>query len=441
MPTAQLIKILLAGALLVASGVVASRFDQPRSEGTSRSGQASQPIVVWAWNTPAKSLRQFMPSFRVKHPDIDVRVEMIGSNMSRARFLLALSAGIGAPDVAMIEIQNVQQYAATKTLADLTERASHYASSFPPAFWDNCVYDGRVYAIPWDMGPCGVFYKDAVFRRYGVDAAKIESWDEFIAAGRKIVTASSGQTRMLPLATGEMSHMFELLLQQAGGQIFDAEGRVAINSPEAGVALDVLQRLVEADISANIAAHGFEVYSSFNTDAIACYVMPVWYGGMIRDATQAAAARQLAWRVMRLPAMQPGGLRNSNRGGSVLVIPAQTQHFDDAWKFVEFALCDVDSQLAHYQQFHLFPAFLPAHRDKRFDRPDQFFGGQHVSRLFTQQLEEIPALNRTADWLQAEHYLNRALSRWAATGMEAPDFLQTLAVRLARRLGREATSR
>ena len=52
--------------------------------------------------------------------------------------------------------------------------------------------NGHVYAIPWDIGPCAVYYRRSIFRKYGIDPGKIETWSDYIAAGRMIVRESGG---------------------------------------------------------------------------------------------------------------------------------------------------------------------------------------------------------------------------------------------------------
>ena len=131
-------------------------------------------IEVWSWNIAAASLKAVVPGFNRRYPDIDVFVNMTGANM-RTRFFLSLCARTGGPDV--MQLQNVEapRYAASYRLTDLTEVAGKYREQFAPSFWDNCLHDGRLYAIPWDMGPCAVFYKKPIFERYGIDADAIET--------------------------------------------------------------------------------------------------------------------------------------------------------------------------------------------------------------------------------------------------------------------------
>src|SRR4051812_33202036 len=176
-------------------------------------------------------MRALVPDFNKRYPNVDVDVEMTAANI-QTRFLLSLAAGTGAPDVMMVQLHEAPRYIATGRMADLTAVAAKYQKDFPPAAWANCTGDdGHVYAILWDVGPCGVFYKRDLFARYGIDPEKIETWDDYIAAGKTILQKSGGRTKMLPLGTPNLVHMFEIMLRQLGGQVFDEQGRIAIDSP------------------------------------------------------------------------------------------------------------------------------------------------------------------------------------------------------------------
>jgi lactose/L-arabinose transport system substrate-binding protein len=141
--------------------------------------------------------------------------------------------------------------------------------------------------------------------------------------------------------------------------------------------------------------------------------------------------------VLRLPAFDRGGVRTSNMGGSVLAIPAQCPNKEAAWAFIEYALCTREAQVAQYVSFDLFPAFLPALSDPAFQEPDAFYGGQPVRSLFAAGVRDIPALNRTSDWVEAGTYINQAFTSWAADREDSRRALTALAEKLSRRLGRE----
>jgi lactose/L-arabinose transport system substrate-binding protein len=404
-------------------------------DGLARPDQVTGQIDVWGWNIAAKSLAKLVPDFNRRYPHVAVNVDMTGANL-QTRFLLSLSAGVGAPDVSQLQQVDAPKYIATGRLADLTPVAARYEKWFSPALWRNCMYQGKVYAIPWDMGPCAVYYKRDLFERYGVDPEKIETWDDFIAAGSCLLEKSGGRTKMLPLAGTQLGAMYEILLQQNGGQLFDEQGRIAVNSPQSMQVLAVLRRLLESGICADVALWGHEFMAGLKSDTIATYPMAVWFGGTIKDTVQQYPGQAARWGVFRLPALERGGLRTSNLGGSVLVIPDQCRQKPAAWAFIEYALCTREGQLAQYRNFDLFPAFLPALEDPFFDEPDPFFDGQKVRRLFAVDLTRIPTLNRTEDWVEANRYLEQSLTRWAAGGMESAGFFATLEQKLNRRTGR-----
>ena len=395
-------------------------------------------VQVWGWNIAAASLDKLVPPFNEIYPKVRVHVNMTGANL-QSRFLLSLSAGVGAPDISQLQLAEAARYSRTRRLTDLTEVARKYEKDFPASFWKNCVFEGKVYAVPWDMGPCAVFYKRDLFARHEIDPASIETWDDYIAAGKLLLERSGGRVKMLALGTGNMEGLFEILLQQNGGQMFDDEDRIAISSLQARRVMSVIRKILEAGISANLTPYAHAFYSSFTTELVATYPSAAWFGGTIKDYAPGTSGN---WGVFRLPAMEPGGLRTSNLGGSVLVIPDQCPQKAAAWAFIEYTLCTREAQIEQYRNFDLFPAFLPTHSDPFFDAPDPFYGGQKVRRLFSQDIERIPPLNRTKDWFEALRYLTQSLSKWYADGMgSTEDFLAQLEDKLSRRLGRDIAPR
>ena len=284
-------------------------------------------VEVWAWNISAKSLDALVPDFNRKYPNLKMHVNMDGASLG-SRFLLSLASDVGAPDISQLERVDVPRYSATGRLADLTPVAAKYQQMFPSSAWKDCTRNGHVYAIPWDVGPCAVFYKRDIFKRYNIDPNSIETWDDYIAAGRKIVALSKGQTKMLPLdiSTPGTASIFDVLIQENGGQVFDNEGRIAINSPECLHALDVISSMKRSGICADVKNWSQEFMAGLKGDTIATYPAAVWFGGTIKDTVKDYAGEAKRWGVFRLPAIDRGGLRTSSQGGSVLVIPDQCKH-------------------------------------------------------------------------------------------------------------------
>jgi lactose/L-arabinose transport system substrate-binding protein len=431
--------VLLLGAALVLSLKPRGRGPAPAATldltKLRRPDQLEGHLTAWGWNIAAKSLKGITPAFQQRYPNINVNVEMAGAT-AQPRFLLSLSARTGAPDVMQLQGYEAPRYIATGRLTDLTPVAAKYANDFPAASWANCVHEGRVYAIPWDIGPCAVFYKPAIFAKYNIDPSTIQTWDDFIAAGQHILKASGGRTKMLPLSPGELQYAYEMMLQQLGGQVFDEQGRIAVGRDESIRVMELIRRMLDAGICANVRAWGHDWMAGFGSDTIATYPGAVWLGGTIKDTVGAYGAGGSGWAVFPLPSFERGGRSASNMGGSVLVIPDQCTQKEAAWAFIEHALCTREGQVAQYANFDLFPAYLPALEDPFFAQPDPFYGGQHVRSLFAGRVRDVQVLNRTGDWVEAIGYATQSFSRWADEREETRPMLQTLAGKLGRRLGR-----
>jgi lactose/L-arabinose transport system substrate-binding protein len=432
------IPLLCCGVLLAAwllrANPEANRASQPPAE--IPPDRLRGAITVWSWNIAAKSLQGLLPTFERDYPHVRVAVDMTGARME-TRVMLSLASGVGAPDVSQFQMRDAPRYIATGKLTDLTPVAAKYRTLFPASLWDNCTLNGRVYAIPWDMGPCAVYYQRDIFQRYAIDPSKIETWDDYIEAGRQILQKSGGRAKMLPLGANALGMMFEILIQQNGGQVFDDQGRIAINSPQTRQALEIIRRMRAAGIGSDIPLWSQEFLAGLSDESIATYPSAVWFAGTMKDTVKDFADKKAAWGVFKLPALEKGGLRVANYGGSVLVIPDQCRNKAAAWAFIEYALCTREGQIAQYKSMSLFPAFLPALESSILDEADPFFGGQRIGRLFATDVTKISRVNRTPAWGEASRYLDQALSQWAASGMPTEGFFETLETKLHRRLGLE----
>lgn len=401
-------------------------------------------VEVWGWNIAGASLSSLAPQFEAAHPDTDIIVKVSGTAM-QSRFLLSMSSGRGAPDISQLQEREAGKYTRTGKLTDFTRWAAKYESEFPASFWQSCVVDGHVFAIPWDIAPCAVFYKRWIFEKYGIDPETIETWDDYIKAGKQIVIRSKGKTRLQPLASNALKDPFQIFMQQGGGGIFNEAGEIILDNPKNLRALETLRRLLEARVEVEIngvktsvtvcspIVSSEELQVAYADDSVAAFPGAVW---MMQNMKESSKSHAGEWGVFRLPAQEPGGLRQSNQGGSVLVVPAQSKHAERAAEFVEFSLCTVEAQLHQYEKWSLFPAYLPALRDPRFDKPDPFFGNQHVASLFAKDFEKLTPMVRTRDWDEAENYVGHTLYAWASERQDSQTYLRETAAALSRRLGR-----
>jgi ABC-type glycerol-3-phosphate transport system substrate-binding protein len=400
--------------------------------GGCRRGESEEVLEVWGWDIAAQALKDLTPGFEQSPAGVKTDVVMSGSDME-SRLLLSFVARTGAPDITQLQNRDVPRFAPSGSLLDLTEQIAPYTNRFPAAYLDSCTHEGRIYAVPWDAGPCAVFYKRSVFEKHGIDPASIETWDDYIAAGKKIVRESNGKTRMMNLSLNGLLDIFLVTLQQNGGGIFDSQGRIIFNSQRTAEALQLVRDLLESGITAPVANHSQEYFASFKNNTIATYPMAVWIIGMMKENAPETSGD---WGIFSLPAFEKGGLRTSNLGGSVLAIPADTSMPAAAWKFVEFMLCRADSQTTMLKTYGLFPAL----ELEDLEQVDPFFGGQDIVEVFARNIDQISPMERTGDWDEAARYIKESLSGWANRNEPHEVFMKRIEQMLVRKLGREAVA-
>src|SRR6056297_3483104 len=78
-------------------------------------------IVIWGWPAADVAFEAIMPGFEELYPDINVTWEMTASDAVADALTAAIAAGSGAPDISMIEINYIDQFALFGGLVDLLQ--------------------------------------------------------------------------------------------------------------------------------------------------------------------------------------------------------------------------------------------------------------------------------------------------------------------------------
>lgn len=385
---------ILSGCLILCA-TVAFLFLRSKTISSTQtaSNQINSPndsniLTVWAWNTAAKALQELVPSFNQKYPDIKVKIIDIPYNEANQQFRIAVTTGTGFPDVWDTEGPVTPEYIKSGALLDITARASQYKNDFVGYKMGEVTdSNGKIYALPWDSAPVGMFYRRDLFAKAGIDPNSILTWDDYIAAGKKLTNAPHEYMTFIS-RTADVQDTFQIFLSQYGGSPFDVDGKPSFNSPQGIQAIMLMKKIYDAGIAANIGWWSTDMFAAIKSGAVASFPQGVWMGGQIKDTAPATTGE---WGVIPLPAVQPGGIRTAIRGGSNLGITAKSTKADQAWKFIEFALANKDSQLKMYKDFDIFPALKSAYTDPVFSEPNPFYGNQITSQLFIKAQDSLPS--------------------------------------------------
>ncbi|WP_335941566.1 ABC transporter substrate-binding protein [Streptomyces sp. PTD5-9] len=410
------------------------------SGGNAGADGDSGRITVWSWTTAAEALRGIVPSFEQDNPGIKVDIQDVGNPAIWDKITVGLaSSGKGLADVLHIGVDYLPGYLEKfpDGLADLSKLgADLHKDAFAKGLWPTVIgKDKAAHALPWEVNPLGLFYRQDYFEKAGVDPAAISSWDDLIAAGPKIHAATGAQLLGLdkPGTIPDMD-FFQNLMQLQGSFYFDRAGKITLASQEAVQALTIIKRLDDGGLLADTAGQGTRK-RLLGQGKLATSPDPAW---AVEYLATKFPDQKGKWRVMQPPAAVPGGGRSAIVNSTYLAVAASSKRRRAAWRFIEYALTKPAEINRMFTSGGVFPALGTAYADPRFSAPHPFYGGQKVLKTFVDTLSSgSEATNFTGDYTRALKLASDAQSRVLLKDADPADALKDAAERLAQQTGRQ----
>jgi lactose/L-arabinose transport system substrate-binding protein len=366
---------------------------------------AAQTLTVWVWDINKPALESTIESFQAKNPGVQVVVEDVGNQNAYDRGLAGCAAGgFDLPDVYLVENNEAQVFWATfpDCFADLRDFGAEELKPLFPGFkWAELMSGDAIHAIPYDSGPTAMFYRRDLYEAAGINVASIETWDDFIAAGQLMNAATDGAVKMGTVAKGADDEWFRMLANQAGCFYFDQDvTAVTVAQPGCVLALETLKKLYDADV---LAVGGWvEQIQRVQNSVAASAFFGSWYGGVIQAEAPDQAGQ---WGVYLTPALEPGGIRASNLGGSALAVPASSSNPELAYAFIVNALADEDNQTTILFDYGLTPSLLPLLSSPALFQGVPYFGNQAVWAMIVGTLGDVPPVSGSQFFQEAREVM------------------------------------
>jgi multiple sugar transport system substrate-binding protein len=355
---------------------------EPTEAPTVEPQQIAGEILIWGWPAADKAFEAIIEGFNENYPGVKVTWEMNPGMAAGTRDALstALSAGSGAPDISLIEINDIGRFVMQGGLVDLMQppyNAARYKDQFVPYKWQQALSpDGRLLAFPWDIGPASIFYRRDLFDKAGLAsdpesvAEMFSTWDSFIEAGKK-VNDPENHVYWMDLANN-IPYIY-----YAHKNFYDEKYEVAVNNSKTLRLFELAKQARSLKMDAKVPAWTEEWYSMLGQGQIATTIAGCWFGGFLKSFIDPTGAGK--WGVVPIPEDPL-----QNWGGSFLAITEQSKNKEAAWAFIEYALTNADSQNRIFVNVDYFPSFLPAWENPLYDESDFYFGGQKTRALWTQ---------------------------------------------------------
>ncbi len=373
---------------------------------------SSQTLTVWVWDINKAALESTVDSFQEMHPGVDVVIEDLGNQNVYDRGLAGCAAGgFNMPDVYLVENNEAQVFWSQfpDCFTDLTTLGGDdLRPLFPDFKWAELTVGDAMYAVPYDSGPTAVFYRRDLYEQAGIDPNDIATWSDFADAGALLNEAFDGNVKMATIAKGADDEWFRMLANQAGCFYFDNDvSEVTVAQPGCVQAMETMKMLWDADVL-HAGGWGEQIQYVQNSTAGSA-LFGSWYGGVI----QAEAPDQAgSWGVYLTPALEPGGVRASNIGGSALAIPSSSQNPELAYDFVVNALADADNQVEILFEYGLTPSLLELVGSDAVARPVEYFGGQEVWDLILGTLGDVPPVVGSQFFEEARNVMTATVSEF-----------------------------
>ncbi len=240
----KILAALLAGAMalsLVAcsGGDKSSTSTPPANNGGSSAGTSTTPpstsgdkipvnvIAAEYGQNTKKWWADFQTEFNASHDDIDLTVEVISWN-DISTVVTTRITGNAAPDILNIDLFAAYQDEGLLLPAKDYVSDETYAKLYP-AFLEQSVVDGTVWAIPDLASARAMYYNKDILEAAGVEVPT--TWDELKAACEKIKAYDSSIYPWgIDMTTDEGQAAAAYYIWNNGGDFTDADGNWTLNS-------------------------------------------------------------------------------------------------------------------------------------------------------------------------------------------------------------------
>lgn len=228
--------VLFVGILIVLSPTVfASGGDEPMEEG-------DKTLVVWSHVTShlIEFIEELTPQFEADNPGVTIEYTAIEFAGYSTKLITAFAGG-GGPDVYDINAVTKGAFEPKGMLAPLDLGAMGYASQdqfvkewVPGSLNPYMSRDGQLLGIPYDLAVWQLYLNDDYFEQAGLDpvADAPKTWEDLYSVSETIFSKTGIKGYQLPfgISFGWYLIIWEPMLWQNGGQIFNADGSSALNS-------------------------------------------------------------------------------------------------------------------------------------------------------------------------------------------------------------------
>ncbi len=265
---------LLCGLLLLSLGACGNSGAQPSAapstapdpaESTAPNNTGSpapqeEEVEITFWHAMSgvneEAIQKITADFMDEHPNIKVTVMNQGGYRDLFDKLMASAKANQLPNLAQIYSNRLSWYVNKELAQDLTAYMNDSEigltqadyDDIPAMFMDDCIWDGKQYAMPFNKSMMVLYYNVGMFEEAGLKVPT--TWEEWADAAEKLTkdTDGDGEPDIYGVVfANDLSTDIAPWIRQAGGRTMDEEtNEIFFDSPEAKEAITFLNSMFQA---------------------------------------------------------------------------------------------------------------------------------------------------------------------------------------------------
>lgn len=306
---------------------------------------------------------------------IKVETTFVGWDTIHEKSVSTLAGGGGGYDIVFIPSADAAQFGAAGWFDNVDDVVNPRKAEFLPAVINLYSKDGHAFAVPWYSGGAHMAYNTEMIEKAGIKVEEIKTWDDFLAASRKVKAANAAPFAFIPSAKypGNWYYNFGTMVAGFGGSFFDAKGEPTFETD--GTALKAM-KIIETGIKeglfdpAGVAMDDYETLMAFMSGKSAFLLDSTWAVNQPnQDAKSTIAGKVKYMLVPGSDKVRSGGYIYAGGLGLVKGAP----HPKEAKQFLDF-LTQAEAQKLHATKGFNMPTLTALFKDAEINTAWKGFG-------------------------------------------------------------------
>jgi multiple sugar transport system substrate-binding protein len=315
--------------------------------GTVPVSASATPITITFWDHVQSSkniglaYENAAKQFEQAHPGVNVVINLVPFSEYENKVTVAMEGGQG-PDIMSMDEVWTPQFAAAgfiKPLSSYLNGSGIKPSMFFSGAWQTVVYKGQPYALPlgfdvWEQ----LYYNPGLFAKAGISGPPTR-WAQMLTDAQKLTGNGNFGIGLMGAKSEVLSVWLDSLLYSNGGQVLNAAGQPAIDSPQNAATLAFVQQLEKYAPSGVVSATETTDETLFAQGKLGMLLDGNW----AQDTMNATAT--FGWKIA-VPPAPPGKIFHGALGGWNLGINSHSAHPQLAYDFVKLLTTTPSIQVA-----------------------------------------------------------------------------------------------